>query len=310
MKILDAAATAAALPYPMVIDRMEALFLEGLKAPDRHHHTMPKPNETDATLLLMPAWSEDVGCVKVVTATPGNSVRGLPAIAGSVLVFDRETGAHLALLDGATLTARRTAAASALAIRHLAPENAGKLLLIGAGKVAAQIPDAFRAVRPVDTVRIWDIFPEAAKSLADELCARGWNAEPVPDLEHAVPEADIVSAATLATEPLLKGKWLREGQHVDLIGAFTPAMREADDLALQRSRIFVDTPFAAVEAGELKTPLQTGAITQDDIRGDLYEICKGEATREGDDEITLFKTVGNAIMDLAASITAVEEGMS
>ena len=172
---------------------------------------------------------------------PGNSARNLPAIAGSVLVFDRATGAHLALIDGAVATARRTAAASALGAR---------------------------------------------------------------DLTQAVPQADIISAATLATEPLLMGEWLQPGQHVDLIGAFTPAMREADDRALQPARLFVDTRFAAIEAGELKTPLETGAIAQSDILGDLYALAQGKAMRGSKDEITLFKSVGNAVMDLAAAITA------
>ncbi|MES0884603.1 ornithine cyclodeaminase family protein [Roseibium sp. SCP14] len=305
MQVLDASATAAALPYETLINQMEHLFASRSVAPDRHHHTLPMAGEPDATLLLMPAWTDKIGCVKVVTATPGNSTRGLPAIAGSVLVFDRETGAHLALLDGAVLTARRTAAASALAARHLASETAEHLLLIGAGKVAAQLPEAFRTVRPIKTVRIWDVFPEAAQNLAATLTERGWDAEAVTDLAAAVPRADIVSAATLSTQPLILGDWLREGQHVDLIGAFTPTMREADDRALQRARLFVDTKFALTEAGELKIPLECGAIRQQDIVGDLFAICTGERRRQDARDITLFKSVGNATMDLAASITAV-----
>ena len=307
MQILNPAATAAALPYAKLISEMEALFATGLNTPDRHHHTMEMQGEPDATLLLMPAWTDKLGCVKVVTATPGNSARSLPAIAGSVLVFERQTGAHLALLDGAVLTARRTAAASALAACHLAAPNAKTLLLIGAGKVAAQLPEAFRTVLPIEAVKVWDIYPEAAERLAADLRNKGWQAQAAGDLEAAVSSADIISCATLATEPLLQGEWLREGQHVDLIGAFTPSMREADGIALQRSRIFVDTPFAAVEAGELKIPLESGAITQKDILGDLQMICAGQAKRETAEEITLFKTVGNAAMDLAAAITAIEE---
>ncbi|WP_293577014.1 ornithine cyclodeaminase family protein [Phaeobacter sp.] len=307
MIVLDAQATADALPFPELIDQMQALFASGLAAPDRHHHTMPMQGEPDATLLLMPAWTESVGCVKVVTATPGNSARNLPAIAGSVLVFDRATGAHLAMLDGAVLTARRTAAASALGARHLSRADARRLLLLGAGKVAAQLPHAFATVRPIDTVRVWDVFPAAAEQLAAKLRADGWDAEAVTDLAKAVPQADIISAATLATEPLLQGAWLVPGQHVDLIGAFTPDMREADDLALQRARLFVDTGFAAIEAGELKTPLETGAISQTDILGDLYALCQDRVGRGDDSEITLFKSVGNAVMDLAAARTAIEE---
>ncbi|WP_170575933.1 ornithine cyclodeaminase family protein [Ruegeria atlantica] len=304
MKILDAQATTDALPFAALIEQMATLFASGQPCPDRHHHTMPMQDEPDATLLLMPAWTNEVGCVKVVTATPGNTARKLPAIAGSVLVFDRNTGAHLALLDGATLTARRTAAASALAARYLSREDANHLLILGAGKVAAQLPEAFRAVRPIETVRIWDVFPKAAEQLATDLSTRGWDARAVQNLEQAVPQADIISAATLATDPLLQGDWLVAGQHVDLIGAFTPSMREADNRALQRARLFVDTRFAAIEAGELKTPLETGAITEADILGDLYTLSAGQMGRETAQEITLFKSVGNAVMDLAASVTA------
>ena len=307
MKILDAEATAAALPFEALTGQMQALFASGLAAPDRHHHTMEMQGEPDATLLLMPAWTGTVGCVKVVTATPGNAARSLPAIAGSVLVFDRATGAHLALLDGAVLTARRTAAASALGARHLARQDARRLLILGSGKVAAQLPEAFRNVRPIDEVRIWNVSSASAERLAGDLRAKGWDAQAVSDLAAAVPQADIISAATLATEPLLMGGWLQPGQHVDLIGAFTPAMREADDRALQRARLFVDTRFAAIEAGELKTPLETGAIAQADILGDLYALTQGRAGRGTAEEITLFKSVGNAVMDLAAAITATQE---
>ena len=304
MKVLNARETAGALPFAPLIEEMAALFAKGQKCPDRHHHTMPMQGEPDATLLLMPAWTETIGSVKVVTATPGNAARRLPAIAGSVLVFDRATGVHLAMLDGAVLTARRTAAASALAARQLARKDAKHLLILGSGKVAAQLPEAFRTVRPIETVRVWNVSPGSAERLCAGLRGKGWDAEAVEDLEAAVPQADIISAATLATKPLLRGSWLTEGQHVDLIGAFTPAMREADDRALQRARLFVDTRFALTEAGELKMPLETGAISQADILGDLYELAAGKAGRENVHEITLFKSVGNAVMDLAASVAA------
>jgi ornithine cyclodeaminase len=217
------------------------------------------------------------------------------------LVFDRNTGAHLALLDGAVLTARRTAAATALGARHLSTKDASRLLLLGSGKVASLVPEALKAVRPIKEVRVWDRYIESAEKLVESLNSEGWNAEVAYDLPEAVPQADIISAATLATEPILEGRWLRDGQHVDLIGAFTPLMREADDLALQRARIYVDTSFALSESGELKTPLETGVITKDDIQGDLNSIATGKVSRGSQNEITLFKSVGNALMDLAAA---------
>lgn len=305
MLVYDAAQTADRLPYPALIDQLDQTFKTGLDIPDRHHHTMAMDGESDATLLLMPAWNRDYGCVKLVTVTPGNSQRGLPAIAGNVLVFERQTGAHVALLEGSILTARRTAAASALAARFLAPREASSLLIIGAGKVAAQLPEAFRAVRPITKIWVWDIFPAAAERLVLQLQDAGWDAAIAPDLETATGMVDIVSCATLATAPLLKGAWLKPGQHVDLIGAFTPAMREADDQVLQRAAIFIDTAFAMVESGELKTPLAQGVIRADDIRGDLHALSTGAVGRNTEDEITVFKSVGNAAMDLAAAMTAI-----
>lgn len=301
MEILDATATAQALPYPALIQTMGALFAAGMSAPDRHHHTLPMAAEPDGTLLLMPAWDAAIGCVKIVNVTPGNGARNLPAVAGSVLVFDRRTGRHLTILDGAVLTARRTAAASALAAKHLARPDASRLLLIGAGTVAAQLPAAFHTVRPLSAVSVWARNRDRAEQLARALAGQGWPASVCTDLEAGVKSHDIVSAATLATSPIVKGQWLQPGQHVDLIGAFTPTMREADDTALQRARIFVDTPFAAHEAGELKIPLESGAIAPGDILGDLHDLCAGRQKRQADDEITVFKSTGNAIMDLAAA---------
>ncbi len=307
MKILDAKMTAEALPMLPLIDQMETLFARKTTAPDRHHHTMPMRGETDATLLLMPAWDDTIGCVKIVNVVPGNNTRGLPAIAGSVLVFDRATGAHKAILDGSVLTARRTAAAAALGARHLARPDPSRLLIVGAGTVAAELAEAFIAVRPsITQIEIWSMRATSSERLAKTLRERGLNATSVTDLETAVRGADIISCATLATEPVVLGDWLNSGQHLDLIGAFRPDMRETDDAALRRGSIFVDTKFAAVECGELAMPIADGVITADDIRGDLHDICTGAARRETPDDITIFKSVGNAVMDLSAAIVAAE----
>ena len=303
-EVLDSDQTARRLPYDRLIDRMGALFAAGVTAPSRHHHTMPVAGEQDATLLLMPAWNGDIGCVKIVTAYPGNGARGLPAIAGTVLVFDRETGAHRLLMDGTPLTARRTAAASALAARFLAPADARTLLLLGAGRVASELPAAFCAVREIDRVLVWNRSDSGAAGLVRRLETSGLRASVVHDLPDAVAAADIISAATLATEPVLHGAWLRPGQHVDLVGAFTPTMRETDDTALQRGRVFVDTGMAMVEAGELAIPLAEGTISKAQICGDLADLAAGRAGRNRPDDITIFKSVGNAVMDLAAAQTA------
>ena len=248
----------------------------------------------------MPAWQPAgqpgglIG-VKLVTVFPGNRARGLASVGASYLLCDGATGQHLALLDGDTLTARRTAAASALAASFLARPGAARLLVVGAGHVAALLPEAYAAVRPITAVRVWNRTPDAATALAERWRAGGFEAAAVTDLPASMAEADIVSCATLAAEPLIRGGWLRPGTHLDLIGAFTPAMREADAEAVRRARVFIDTEMALAEAGEL-SGLQPG-----DIAGTLTSLCAGSPGRKSPGEITLFKSVGTALEDLAAS---------
>ena len=244
----------------------------------------------------MPAWREGglLG-VKLVTVFPGNRERGLASVGSSYLLCDGETGQHLALLDGDTLTARRTAAASALAASFLARPDAARLLVVGAGHVAALLPEAYAAVRPIRTVRVWNRSPPGAAALADELRARGFDAAPAPDLRAAVAEADIVSCATLATAPLVHGAWVQPGTHLDLIGGFTPAMRETDEAAVRQARVFVDTEVALVEAGDL------AGLPAAAVQGTLTTLCSGAPGRKSSGETTLFKSVGTALEDLAAA---------
>lgn len=306
MHTYNAEETAQALPYKVLIAQMEALFAAGVKAPVRHHHTLASANEPDQTLLLMPVWQGDIGCVKLVTVTPGNRARQLPAVMASVLVFDRHTGEHLALLDGSTLTNRRTAAASALAAKYLAPEQADRLLLVGAGQVAEQLPAAFSAVRPIRQVEVWNRTRAGAERLVARLNEQGFTAQVVDNLAAAAGQADIISAATLATEPVIKGEWLKDThQHLDLIGAFTPQMREADNTAISRAHLYVDTWLSVKEAGELAIPITQGVIGETDILGDLYSLCQVGPVHSGNG-LTLFKGAGNAVMDLAGALTARE----
>ena len=309
MKILSAADLASALDYAALIDRIEETFREGCTVPVRHHHTLPVTGEADATLLLMPAWRDGhfVG-VKVVTVFPGNAARGLPAIAASYLLFDGATGVLQALLDGGELTARRTAAASALASRYLSCPASSRLLMVGTGTMARHLVRAHACARPIRQVAVWGRNPEKAKSLATALAGPGLEATHALDLQAAVGEADVISCATLATDPLVLGAWLKPGQHLDLVGAFTPHMAEADDAALARARVYVDTRDGAlVESGELVGAIERGVIGAEDIQGDLFDLTRGTAEgRVGADEITLFKSVGTALEDLAAATLAIE----
>lgn len=293
MRIVDAAATAGALPFDRLIPALRDAFIAGAAAPPRHRHALP-----GGTLLLMPAWQEDWLGVKIVTVHPGNAGHNLPAVHSTYLLSDARTGRPAAMLDGDTVTERRTAAASALAASYLAHPEAERLLLVGAGRVARLMAPAHAAVRPLRRIEVWNRTPAGAEALAAELRGRGMDAVRVDDLEAAVRRADIVSCATLATTPLIRGDWLRPGMHLDLVGAFTPAMREADAAAVGRAAVFIDTPAALHEAGELS------GLPPSAIRGTLEDLCRGGTGRRDGGEITLFKSVGAAIEDLAAAALA------
>lgn len=307
MRILDAGQTAAALPFERLIPALRDAFVAGAEVPLRHRHDIAQPDGTTAALLLMPAWRAGgfLG-VKVVSVFPGNGVRGLPSVSASYLLCDGTTGEHLALIDGAEITRRRTAAASALAGSFLAREDARSLLIVGAGHVAGLMAAAYRVVRPIERIMVWNIRPAGAVRLAARL-----GAEAVTDLEAAVRQADIVSCATLSREPLVRGEWLRPGTHLDLIGGFTPAMRETDDEAVRRARVFIDTDAALAEAGDLIDPIAGGVLRREDISGNLFSLCRGETVGRRDaPEITLFKSVGSALEDLAAAGLAYGEGQA
>ncbi len=319
MRVFDAAAIDAALVGPALIEALAEAFRGGITAPPRHHHRLARPGAPDATLLLMPAWQDGAdgavarvkqdgpdgafAGVKIVTVFPGNPGIGQPSVQGTYVLMAGRSGQPLAALDGTRLTLWRTAAASALAARHLARPDACRMLMVGAGALAPFLVRAHAAVRPLDRVAIWARRPEAAAELAARLAAEGFPAVAAADLEGAVAEADTVSCATLSAEPLVRGAWLRPGQHLDLVGAFTLAMREVDDAALARASVHVDTPAALTEGGDVAAAIRSGGFAAADIRGDLADLVTGRSPgRTSADEITLFKSVGASLEDLAAAV--------
>ncbi|KNC55197.1 ornithine cyclodeaminase [Thecamonas trahens ATCC 50062] len=263
----------------------------------------------DNTLLLMPAWGSSGGIsgVKIVTVVPGNSARQLPAVMASYIVIDGMTGAHVALLDGAVLTARRTAAVGALGASLLARPDSTKLLIVGAGAVASQLPYAYAAAMPsINHVTVYNRSQEKAQLLVDQLIADGFDAVVATELETAVRSADIISCATLAREPIILGEWLAPGQHLDLIGSFTPHMREADDVAVSKAEVYVDVSEALAESGDIASPITAGVLAPDDVRGTLASLCSADQRPPREpSHITLFKSVGSAISDLACAGVAV-----
>ncbi len=309
MLVLDELETRNALPFPDLIDSIERLFRVSCVAPARHHHTVDVPGEPDGTLLLMPAWEPGryLG-VKMVSVFPGNGQRGLPAIFGSYILSSAVTGALLALIDGGELTARRTAAASALAARTLARSDASVMMMIGTGRLSCNLIEAHMQVRPIKTVLIWGRSPDKAEAVALHARSLGLEAIVVDSPEAGCRQADIISCATLSHVPLVQGAWLKPGTHVDLVGAFKPGMRESDNTAVLRSVVYVDTREGALcEGGDLVQPLSEGIITQDHIKGDLFDLVAGNGPGRANDEvITLFKSVGTALEDLAGAILAFE----
>jgi ornithine cyclodeaminase len=308
MRHFTAADVDSALDFPSLIDALAASFRGGFHAPQRHHHEIERAGEPAATALLMPAWTAPGGeagdflGTKIVNVYPGNSARGLPAVLGLYVLQSGLTGAPLATIDGTRLTQWRTAAASALAARYLARADAKRLLLVGAGALAPFLARAHASQRPIERIAVWNHRPEGAQRLAESLTKEGFNAVAAPRLEEAVREADVISCATLSHAPLVAGAWLQPGQHLDLVGAFNMHMREADDAALKRARVFVDTGAALNEGGDVALGLRSGALTRADVVADLAALVGGAPGRGAPQEITLFKSVGAAIEDLAAAM--------
>ncbi|WP_204113019.1 ornithine cyclodeaminase family protein [Shimia biformata] len=267
-------------------------------------HALPRAEISDSflyrgtdTLLQRQAWIDGLGiAVKSATVFPGNPEKGQPMVNGAVTLFDDATGQLSALVDFHLVTKWKTAGDSLLAARRLARPDSKNILIVGAGTVGASLRAAYGAAFPEATFTIWN----RTRAKAEAFAARFPGMTVAEDLAKAVSQADIITCATMSTEPVLKGDWLRPGQHVDLIGAYRPDMREADDTALQRARIFVDSFATTIDhIGELKTPLGSGAITRDDVLADYYELSAFR--RESQDEITLFKNGGGAHLDLMTS---------
>ncbi|MCL4766453.1 MAG: ornithine cyclodeaminase family protein [Hyphomicrobiaceae bacterium] len=317
MRLIDAAQVGEALAYPGLVDILEDAFRSGAIAPPRHHHSIALEGRPDATLLLMPAWTSSapgaatagryIG-IKQVTVFPDNSRLGKPAIYGVYLLLSTETGEPLALIDAPALTVWRTAAASALAARHLARPDATRMLMVGAGALAPYLVRAHASVRPIREVMLWNRSRDKAEVLQRDLGATGLAVSVVEDLEAATGSADLISTATISSAPVIHGAWLKPGCHVDCVGAYRPDMRETDDEVVRRARIWVDTMAGGLnEAGDVVMPLKAGVIRESDIQGDLFGLARGTApVRASADDITMFKSVGASIEDLAAAVAVYE----
>jgi ornithine cyclodeaminase len=303
MRIANAEETRRHLGFPELMPVLKDMFRSECIVPLRHMHKIGEGQAEVGSVLIMPAWQ--VGRrfgIKTVSIFPGNTKLGKPGLHSVYTLFDAETGVPLALLDGNEITSRRTAAASALAAQRLSRSDSQRLLVLGSGRVASLLPDAFRAVRPISQIRVWNINADKAELMAKKLNENGFQAEAIEDLSAGAEWADIISCATLSTVPLIKGEWLRRGTHLDLIGSFTPAMRESDAECFRRATVFVDTSEALLKAGDILEAVKVGAFDERKVAANLTQLCRGEhGGRTGVEEITLFKAVGTALEDLASA---------
>ena len=302
MQIVDAKRTEQLLPYDALVAALTEAFAQPadeVTAPPRLHYGVDDPDGSQRTLLIMPAWADDAGVVvKLVNVVPNNGVRSLPAIQAQVLVADPVTGAWSAMIDGATLTARRTAAASAVAAQFLAPATADTLLVVGTGRLSMEMIAAHRQVRPsIKRVLVWGRDSQKAALIAQQV----EGGEVASDLSAACAQAQVISCCTLSAQPLIQGAWLQPGTHIDLVGAYRADLRESDGNLVARSRVFVDTYAGAHgEAGDLLQAQTEGLFDLQDIEADLHELVQSPMDRAVDD-ITLFKSVGASLEDFAAA---------
>jgi ornithine cyclodeaminase len=282
-----------------LVEPLRRAFVSHAVSPERAHYDLEARNQA-RTLLLMPSWRPDgdIG-VKITTIFPDNGARGLPSVNAAYLLLSGQTGQPRAWIDGRALTLLRTAAVSALAADLLAPAMPDVLLMVGTGALSRYLVEGHLAVRKYKSVLIWGRDPQKAAAVVRDLGARGWPVRIATGLETAARSADVISCATLAEQPLIKGHWLKSAAHLDLVGSFKPAMREGDDACMRGALIAVDTRSALEESGDLIEPLARGVIAKDDISllGEL--IAAGPATPRP--HKTVFKSVGVAHADLAVA---------
>jgi len=303
MRYISADDLTAKLEFPPLVEALRELFRRGVDEARAIHLSQPLTDGRRNDWLLLPAWQFDrhMG-VKLVSVFADNEAKGLASVQGLYVLFDGSNGLPLAAIDGAAITLWKTAANSALAASYLAREDARTLLMVGAGALAPYLARAHCAVRPITEVTIWNRTAKNAERMAGALARSGLRVEVADDLAAAVARADIVSCATMASTPVIMGAWLRPGVHVDLVGAYRPEMREADDEAIRRARVFIDAWFTAGEhCGDICQPVAAGLLRKDDIT-DTFQLARGERPgRLRDDEITLFKSGGGGHEDLGTA---------
>lgn len=303
LQVFDFDTTLRLLDFEGLVEALRETFRRGCDRLDRWLMTEPLADGAENDWLLQPAWQfgRHFG-IKMANIFPGNLARGLDTIQGLFVLFDGVTGVPVACIDCAAITLRKTAANSALAADYLARKDARRLLMVGTGRLAPHLIEAHCTVRSYSEVMIWNRTASKAAALAKQVVRHGRNARAMDDLAAAVASADVICCATFAPSPILLGRWLKPGTHVDLVGGHRPDMRESDDDAIRRARVFVDARFSTVAvAGDICQPVAAGLLTEDAIT-DGFQLARGERPGRLDDgEITLFKSGGGGHEDLGTA---------
>ncbi|MEQ8602376.1 MAG: ornithine cyclodeaminase family protein [Marivibrio sp.] len=302
---IDAKTVERLTPFGPLMDWLEARHREPPAKTERVLMQDESRTGPPNAFLTLPAWAPGAAMgVKIATVFPQNEEEtdGPPTVQAVYQLFDGRDGRPAALIDGTMMTLRKTAADSALGARLLAPARPARLLMVGAGSLCRHLIEAHRAARPSLTqIAIWNRTPARSAEKAAALRAEGVAAEATTDLEAAARAADVICCATMSDRPLILGDWLKPGCHLDLVGGYTPAMREADDAAAARARIFVDSrPFTLGCVGDLTQPMAAGVVDERDVLADLYQLAQGAHPGRGDDAaaVTLFKNGGGGHLDL------------
>jgi 1-pyrroline-2-carboxylate reductase [NAD(P)H] len=289
------------LTFNALITALQQGFIEDYQMPARQVFELLPGDPTHNAFAVLPAWNNRVIGVKAFTYFPQNTLKGLESLYSKIMLFSRETGEPLALLDGTSITFWRTACISALASHFLSRENANHLFFLGTGNLATYMIDAHLTVRNITQVTLWGRNKEKANLLKVQMQEKYPTVKfnVTHSIEDTARIADIISCATASPEPLIMGEWLKPGAHLDLIGNHNSDKRECDTLAVTQANMYVDSKVNVLnEAGELLIPISEGAINKSHVKGELADLCKTQKGRNNEREITLFKSVGTALSDL------------
>jgi len=311
MRVIEASEVHQTMNFEELIPAIEQTFAGTHGMPQRNVFSLQEGSDHGDGFAVLPAWNSKAIGVKAFTYFPDNAPKGFDSLYSKILMFKRETGEPLALVDGSSVTYWRTAAVSALGSQYLSRKNASRLLVCGTGNLGSYMALAHATVRPITHIDIWGRSLEKAEKVAEQVRKQrpDINVVAITSLESATRQADIISCATGAGEPLILGEWVKPGTHTDFVGNHSPNRRECDSDLITKANVFVDSRLNVLsEAGELLIPIEEGVFSKDDVKAELAELARGQHNgRQTEAEITVFKTVGTALSDLAAACLVVEK---